>query len=311
MSFDDMRLRVFNSVATHLSLTRAAEELSLTQPAITFQIRQLEEHFNTRLFDRHHNRIALTDAGLLVLDYAERIIDLYRETEKVIHVLTGTTRGRLSIGATTTPGEYILPQAICGYHERFPGVQVRLIVQNTASVVRKLEDATIDLGIVEGPVQHDDMLVVPCMEDELVLILAPDHPLARMDAVPVRLLKDYPFISREEESGTRTVIAEQLGRLGVGYEELNRIVEMGATESIKSMVAAGVGFSFVSLYALRKELNLAHLVVRRLREGVLKRPFYRVLKKRKIHSKAVEELLIHLEGSLSIICNHRHERSLP
>ncbi|MBF0427923.1 MAG: LysR family transcriptional regulator, partial [Magnetococcales bacterium] len=107
MSFSDTRLRVFYSVAKHLSFTRAAEELYLTQPAVTFQIRQLEEHFNTRLFDRHHNRITLTEAGELVFTYADRILELYRETEKAINEMTGVTRGIIKLGATTTPGEYL------------------------------------------------------------------------------------------------------------------------------------------------------------------------------------------------------------
>ncbi len=296
MSFSDTRLRVFYSVAKHLSFTRAAEELYLTQPAVTFQIRQLEEHFNTRLFDRHHNRISLTDAGQLVFNYSDRILELYRETEKAINEMTGVTRGVVKLGATTTLGEYLLPQILSGYHEVFPGVQVRLTVHNTRMVVRKLEDATIDIGMVEGPVNNKNITVSPCMEDELVLIMAPNHPLAKLDEIPIHRLKEYPFVSREEGSGTRAVIADLLGKYGIQYDQLDMILEMGATESVKLAVEGGVGFSIVSLIALRKELALSSLVIRRLKEGPLKRRLNFVYPKQKFRSKAVEEFLAYAQS---------------
>ncbi|MEO5333716.1 MAG: selenium metabolism-associated LysR family transcriptional regulator [Magnetococcus sp. YQC-5] len=296
MSFSDTRLRVFYSVAKHLSFTRAAEELYLTQPAVTFQIRQLEEHFNTRLFDRHHNRISLTEAGEMVFNYSDRILELYRETEKAINEMTGVTRGVIKLGATTTLGEYLLPQILSGYHEGFPGVQIRLTVHNTRMVVRKLEDATIDIGMVEGPVNNKNIVVSPCMEDELVLIMAPNHPLAKLDEIPVQRLKEYPFVSREEGSGTRVVITDLLGKYGVSYDQLDMILEMGATESVKAAVEGGVGFSIVSLIALRKELTLKSLVIRRLKEGPLKRRLNFVFQKQKFRSKAVEEFLAYAQG---------------
>ncbi|MBF0127577.1 MAG: LysR family transcriptional regulator [Magnetococcales bacterium] len=291
MSFSDTRLRVFYSVAKHLSFTRAAEELYLTQPAVTFQIRQLEEHFNTRLFDRHHNRISLTDAGQLVFNYSDRILELYRETEKAINEMTGVTRGVVKLGATTTLGEYLLPRLLSGYHEGFPGVQVRLTVHNTRMVVRRLEDATIDVGMVEGPVNNKNIMVSPCMEDELVLIMAPNHPMTKLDEIPVHRLKEYPFVSREEGSGTRAVITDLLGKFGVSYEQLDMILEMGATESVKAAVEGGVGFSIVSLISLRKELALKSLVIRRIKEGPLKRRLNFVYQKQKFRSKAVEAFL--------------------
>ncbi len=206
MGFSDNRLRVFHAVAKHLSFTRAAEELDLTQPAITFQIRQLEDHFDTRLFDRHHNRITLTEAGKVALDYAERILELYHETEKSVHEMTGVTRGLIKLGASTTIGEYLLPTILSGYHERYPDVKVRMTVHNTSQVVRKLEDATIDLGMVEGPVVNNNLMVTRCKEDELVLILPPHSPLLPWEEIPLEQLAGVPFVSREEGSGTRAVV---------------------------------------------------------------------------------------------------------
>ncbi|MEO5368318.1 MAG: LysR substrate-binding domain-containing protein, partial [Magnetococcus sp. WYHC-3] len=263
MSFSDTRLRVFYAVARQLSFTRAAEELYLTQPAVTFQIRQLEEHFNTRLFDRHHNRITLTEAGRTVFNYAERILELYRETEKAINEMTGVTRGIVKLGASTTVGEYMLPRILSGYYQRYPNVQVRLTVHNTRLVIRKLEDATIDIGMVEGPVKNKNIQINPCTEDELVVIMPPRHPLAAHQEIPLELLKDHPFVSREEGSGTRAVIGELLARGGMPYEQLNTVLEVGSTESVKGSVEGGMGWGIVSSATLRKELELGTLVARR------------------------------------------------
>ncbi|MBF0422287.1 MAG: LysR family transcriptional regulator [Magnetococcales bacterium] len=291
MSFSDTRLRVFHAVAKHLSFTRAAEELYLTQPAVTFQIRQLEEHFNTRLFDRHHNRISLTDAGEAVYNYAERILDLYREAEKAISEMTGETRGIIKLGASTTIGEYLLPPILSGYHENFPKVQIRLSIDNTRLVVRKLEDATIDMGMVEGPVANKNISVAPCLEDELVVIMSPGHPLASLDEIPITKLREFPFVSREEGSGTRMVIGEHLSKAGLSYDHLDMILELGTTESVKAAVEGGVGFSIISSVALGKELKLQSLIVRRVKGIRFKRMLNFVFQKQKFRSKAVEEFL--------------------
>ncbi|MBF0589655.1 MAG: LysR family transcriptional regulator [Magnetococcales bacterium] len=296
MSFSDTRLRVFYAVAKQLSFTRAAEELYLTQPAVTFQIRQLEEHFNTRLFDRHHNRISLTEAGKTVYGYSERILELYRETEKAISEMTGVTQGIVKLGASTTIGEYMLPAMLSGYHEKFPNVKVRLSVDNTRLVVRKLEDATIDIGMVEGPVKNKNIIVALCTEDELGVIVAPGHPFAEMNEIPIQKLKEHHFISREEGSGTRDVIADQLSRGGLNYDQLNTILELGTTESVKGAVEGGVGFSIVSSVSMRKELKLGSLVIKRIKGLSMKRKINFVHQKQKFRTKAVEEFLNYAKG---------------
>ncbi|MBF0154359.1 MAG: LysR family transcriptional regulator [Magnetococcales bacterium] len=291
MSFSDTRLRVFYAVAKHLSFTRAAEELYLTQPAVTFQIRQLEEHFNTRLFDRHHNRISLTDAGQVVFTYAERILELYRETEKAINEMTGVTKGVVKLGASTTIGEYLMPKILSIYHSQFPSVQIRLTIHNTRLVIRKLEDATIDVGLVEGPVRNKNVTISPCTEDELVVIMPRNHPLAEYEELTIAHMREYPFVSREEGSGTRAVITEFLGKAGLPYEQLNVVLELGSTESIKGAVEGGVGISIVSMASLQKELALTSLVVKRVKGVAMKRRINFVYQKQKFRTKAVEEFL--------------------
>ncbi|MEO5341170.1 MAG: selenium metabolism-associated LysR family transcriptional regulator [Magnetococcus sp. MYC-9] len=296
MSFSDTRLRVFHAVAKQLSFTRAAEELYLTQPAITFQIRQLEEHFDTRLFDRHHNRISLTEVGHVVFEYAERILELYHETEKSVHEMTGVTRGFIKLGVSTTIGEYLLPTILSGYHELFPEVRVRMTVHNTSTVVRKLEDATVDLGMVEGPVNNSNLTVMHCMDDELVVIVSPHNPLADWEEIPLQRLVGSPFISREEGSGTRAVVEDLLNQTECPYGQLNMVLELGSTEAVKCAVESNVGFGIVSAASLRKESRLQTLVARRIQGIPMIRQLNFIFQRQKFRSKAVEEFLQFASG---------------
>ena len=203
----DRRLQVFHTVARLLSFTKAAETLHMTQPAVTFQVRQLEEHFNTRLFDRTHNRISLTDAGRKVFEFSGRIFELYAEMENNVRQMTGEISGIISIGASTTIAEYMLPALLGAFKQRFPDVNIQLKVSNTDGVVSMVENNTIDLGVVEAPVSNKNLMVETCQMDHLVAIVPPGHALASRPSVTHEDLMGQPFICREEGSGTRDVIA--------------------------------------------------------------------------------------------------------
>ncbi|MBF0263100.1 MAG: LysR family transcriptional regulator [Magnetococcales bacterium] len=296
MSFhDSMRVLVFHTVAKHLSFTRAAEELELTQPAVTFQIRQLEEHFNTRLFERQHNRISMTDAGRLFYLHASRILDLYQETEKRLNEVTGLSRGMIRLGATTTPGGYLLPGILCGYRDAYPGVKVRLSLHNTRTVVQKVRDTTVDIGMIEGPVSMPDLEVLPCVEDELVVILPLGHPLVDEESIPLERLLAYPFVSREEGSGTRAVIMAFLEQAGLQLGQLQTVLEVDTAEAAKSAVEHGIGFSLISRLAVRKEDRLGALTIRPIREGALTRTINLLLDAKRIRSKVTDELVQHIQ----------------
>lgn len=285
----DRRLQVFHTVAGVLSFTRAAELLHMTQPAVTHQIRQLEEEFNARLFDRSNNRISLTAAGEQVMDYADRILVLYDEMQESVKALTGDRTGLVTLGASTTIAEYMLPGLLGGFRQRFPEVQIRLRVANTDAVVAMVADNSIELGVVEGEVDNQLLRVAQCHRDELFVIVPPDHALATQGRVTPDDLLAYPFIHREEGSGTRSVIEHYLADQGVGENDLNRPFELGSTEAIKGAVQAGVGLSIVSGFTLQKELELAQLVVLPL-EPPLIRSFYLVRQKQKFRTQLMDEL---------------------
>ncbi len=286
----DRRLQVFHTVARLLSFTKAAETLHMTQPAVTFQVRQLEEYFDTRLFDRTHNRISLTEAGALVYSYAIRIFELYDEMVNSVHEMTGEVGGALTIGASTTIAEYMLPALLGDFKAKYPEVNIHLKVSNTDGIVSMVENNIIDLGVVEAPVGNKNLVVEGCGPDQLVAIMPPAHPEAGRKSLKYTDLLKYPFICREEGSGTREVINEWLKNSSSNKEELNISMELGSPEAVKGAVEAGMGISVVSSVTVQKELKLGTLVAINL-DPVLERPFSFVHQKQKFRVRVMEELL--------------------
>lgn len=286
----DRRLQVFYTVARVLSFTKAAESLHMTQPAVTFQVKQLEESFNTRLFDRTHNKISLTDAGKLVYDYAEKILDHYDKMNNQVRELTGEVTGSLLIGASTTIAEYMLPNLLGEFNRKFEDVAIRLQVGNTDAIVAMVENNMIDLGIVEAPVYNKNLEVEVCRIDEMVLIVPADHPLANRNKISIEDMRQYRYISREEGSGSRAVIDTYIREQGLSYSDLNVVMELGSPESVKMSVESGVGIAIVSRTTLLKELKLGTLKALPL-DPPLQRPFSHVRQKHKFRHRAVGELL--------------------
>lgn len=256
----DRRLQVFHAVARQLSFTKAAEALFMTQPAVTFQIKQLEEHFNTRLFDRGHGRIALTPAGDIVLDYAERILGLSAELDTRLKEMTGEVAGALLIGASTTIAEFLLPQVLGEFRARHPKVLPRLIVANSETVESRVAEYTLDLGFIEAPSHLPALVSDFCATDELLVLCAPSHPLAQLASVTPKQLLKHSFISREPGSGTREVTDNYLESAGIRPDSLDTVMELGSPEAIKGLVSTGLGFAILSRATITKEIRLGQLV---------------------------------------------------
>lgn len=286
----DRRLQVFHTVARLLSFTKAAESLHMTQPAVTFQVRQLEEYFNTRLFDRTHNRISLTEAGQRVYKYADRIFALYAEMENSVRDLTGEVSGVLLLGASTTIAEYMLPALLGDFKAKYPEVSIRLQVANTDGIVSMVENNVIDLGVVEAPVSNKNLVVETCRMDQMVLIVPPGHELASEKTVPITELTRYPYICREEGSGTREVMLEAMAAAGANPADLNIVMELGSPEAVKGAVEAGMGVSILSRATIEKEIKLGSLVAINI-EQPIERPFSFVHQKQKFRLRAMEMLL--------------------
>ena len=256
-----MHLLVFVTVAEKKNFSRAAEALSLTQPAISQQIHTLEEYYGTKLFERTSKRVELTRAGETLLPYAKTILDLTQVAKDALNDLAGKVTGKLTIGASLTIGEYILPHILAEYTKRFPDVEVSALIANTEEIGVMALDHSIDIGVIEGKVEHRNLRLTPFQEDEMVLIAPAGHPLSAVPEISNDDLAREPFILREAGSGTRVVAEEVLHELGV---EPSRVVSLGSTQSIKEGVEAGMGLAILSKWCVRKEIRLGTLKPLRL-----------------------------------------------
>jgi DNA-binding transcriptional LysR family regulator len=256
----DRRLQVFHAVAKQSSFTKAADTLFMTQPAVTFQIKQLEEHFNTRLFDRGHGKISLTPAGEVVLDYAERILSLSAELDTRISELTGEIQGLLLIGASMTIAEFMLPRILGEFKVAYPAVKARLTVANSETIEHGVAAHSLDIGLIEAPSHLPSLSTEECCEDELQVVCAPGHPLAKLKAVTPKQLLQHAYISREPGSGTREVTDSYFRDAGFAPDDLTSVMELGSPDAIKGVVETGLGFAIMSKVIVAKEKQLGVLV---------------------------------------------------
>jgi DNA-binding transcriptional LysR family regulator len=283
----DRRLQVFHAVAKHLSFTKAAEALFMTQPAVTFQVRQLEEHFNTRLFDRAQGKIALTAAGVVAFEYAERILGLSAELDARLKEMGHEASGPLLIGASTTLAEFLLPRVLGEFKARHPAVVPRLFVANSEAVQARVAERTLDLGFIEGDSHLPSLTHDLCCRDELRVVCAVKHPLAKLARVEPRALAEHAYISREPGSGTREVIDRYLQKAGLSVEALQVVMEASSPEALKGLVATGLGFAIMSRVTVAKEVRLGELVEVALSPALV-RQLAVVYPKERFHSRLVE-----------------------
>lgn len=256
----DRRLQVFHAVARHLSFTKAAEALLMTQPAVTFQIKQLEDQYNVRLFERGHGRISLTPAGEMVLEYADQILGLTDELEARLGDMTGLMRGTLVIGASTTIAEFMLPSVLGEFNALYPQVKPRLIVGNSELIQNRVAEHGVDIGLVESVTTANGLLAESCSPDELVVICAPDYPLAGRQQITPEELLDYEYIAREPGSGTRETVEQYFRTAGFSPDQLKTLMELGSPEALKGVVMSGLGFSIVSRAVAKREVQQKRLI---------------------------------------------------
>jgi DNA-binding transcriptional LysR family regulator len=250
----DFRLKVFQSVARNLSFTKASNELFISQPAITKHIKELESEFEVKLFDRVGNKIALTEAGNILLTYSEQISALHNELKFTLSRLNGKAEGSLRVGASTTIAQYIIPPLLAKFHDRFPGVSLSLTNGNTDFVEHQLLKNEIDIGIVEGKPTNSDLRYSSFINDELLIFTS-----AQNSAIPQTISVDeftkLPLVLRERGSGTLEIIGNKLQEQKIRQQQLNVLMYLGSTEAIKSFVKTGEGAGIVSRFAIEQELG--------------------------------------------------------
>lgn len=284
------RLHVFLIVARRLSFTGAAEELHTSQPNISKHVRQLESELGVSLFDRMGGGVAMTDAGRIVFDYAEQLLGMVEEMRRALGELEGLERGYLRMGASSTPGIYLLPSVLAGFQKLHPGLELTFQLGNSQEIVQGILDDQIDLGFVEGYENTPGIQVQPFLEDELVLIAPADHPFARMDSIAPAELAGETFIWREAGSGTRIGMSALLDKADIQPENS---LELNGCEGVKRAVTVGLGLSVVSNLSIEMELSTGILAIIRGEGLSLSRSLSIITRKDRRPSAAALAFLAH------------------
>ncbi|RPE09254.1 LysR family transcriptional regulator [Chitinophaga lutea] len=249
----DFRLKVFYTVANRLSFTRAAEELFISQPAVTKHIHELEQQLGVALFERSGNKIQLTAAGNVMLHHAGNIFACYRNLEFDINQLKHAQGGVLHLGASTTIAQYFIPPLLAAFNQQYPHIRTSLLYGNTEQIQQALLQKTIQLGITEGHSKDPALKYVEFAKDEIALICNADYKSYKQ-GITAEGLKKIPLLVREHGSGTLEVIVDELKRLKLKLSDLNILMYMGSTESIKSYLRHAPCAAFISLQAVQHEL---------------------------------------------------------
>jgi len=252
------QLRLFREVARRGGFSRAADALAISQPAVSAQVGLLERRYGQPLVERLPRGIRLTEAGEVILEYADRIFGLAEEMEVVLDDLRGIQRGRLTIGASSTIGEYILPPLVGRFKALHPGVAVTMRVANTERILAEVRGRQLDLGFVGSRPGVDDVIAEAFEDDEIVPLAAPDHPLAARNGIELEELAAAELVAREAGSATRATAEASLRAAGL---EPRLAMELGSNEAVKRAVRAGLGVGLLSRRAADSELAAGHLVV--------------------------------------------------
>ena len=284
-------LKVFITVANTKNFSKAAKVLNLTQPAISFQIQTLEQYYQTMLFDRVNRHVKLTESGELLLEYALSMNDLQAELERKMQQLTGQVKGNLTIGASRTVGEYIMPYVVSEFKKEYPDVDIALEIYNTKQVEKNIMNNTIDVGLVESDISNKKLLYQDFLDDELVLIVSSNHRWASEDSVSLLELKDEPFIIREAGSGSRLVFEQALLDSDFDIENLNIIMEIGNITAIKTIVASGLGVSVVSKWAAEDMVKSGEVCILRIKEFTIFRKLSIILNNDFFESEACSKFI--------------------
>ena len=251
------QLRLFSAVAERRGFSRAAEALHISQPAVSKGVRELEEQLGAALLERGPGGVRLTDAGARLAARARDLFAIERAAEEEMRALRGLERGSLRIGASTTIATYHLPPVLAAFQARHPGVVLRLTSANTWAVLDLLARREIDVALVEGPVEDSAFTVTPWRQERMVFVVAPAHRLIQRGGVAMPAdLGEEVFVVREPGSGTREVAERVLAEAGIAPR---RTLEVGSTEAIKQLVAAGLGVAIVSRVAAADQIALGGL----------------------------------------------------
>jgi DNA-binding transcriptional LysR family regulator len=262
---DTRQLAAFCAVVERKSFSQAAERLGVTQPAVSLQIRSLEQRLGRQLLDRSGRRVEPTEAGLRLYASAQRLLALEENLlEELAADEEGAITGALELGASTGPGGTVVPLLLCEFQELHPDLRVRLTVSDTQTVVDRVADRELELGVVGAGRRHRGVAFEPFFRDEVVLACPAGHRFAGK-TISLDELKGEQLIVMQEGAGVRQVLEDELRGAGMRLRDLDVRLELGLQESVRSAVLAGHGVAFISRLAIESDLEAGSVATARVR----------------------------------------------
>lgn len=294
-------LETFCKVAELESFSRAGEAVYLTQPTVSGHIASLEQTMGLKLFDRLGRRVALTTGGKILYRYAKEILKLRDEALNAIYEFSHLIKGRITIGGSTIPGEYVLPKIMGRFHKEAPGISISLVIADSQEIIDMLRAGEIEVGVVGMRFDGERVDAYPLFRDRVIIITYPQHPLAARGEVSWEELRAVPLLIREGGSGTRKAFEGYVQAAGYRLDDFNIIGEVGSSTAVKEGVKGGIGVGIISDLAVQEEIaggSVKELTVRG--HGALERDFFAVVPTgRELSSPARRFLEFLTQGSLA------------
>lgn len=289
------QLRIFLAVIRHHNYTRAAEELYLSQPSVSAQVHELERLIGLPLFEQVGKRLVLTQAGRMLEDHAQHIFSAVAQAADALTRLRQVDAGCLHITATTTVGAYLLPKVLGTFHARYPNVELVMEIKNTEDICEEVRLGHVELGMIEttGEEFSDELLLTPYRDDELLVIVPAWHPWAGLETIPIHALAQTTLLWREPGSGARRMMEQAFRTAGI-HPRIT--IQFDSIEAIKQAVAANLGISFASQFAISAEVAAGWLATVRIADMELQRSFHLVQRRNTVPSPLVVALLKLLQG---------------
>ncbi len=252
---DIHRLKIFSKIAELKSYSNAAQALYLTQPTVSQHMAALENYIGLKLFDRVGKEVQLTSAGEMLYRYAKNIVSMAEEAQQSLDAFRGKKQGHITIGASTIPGEFILPELLGRFSEKYPDIKATMRIGDTEDIVHELLNRDVELGVVGAKVKDSRLQFSRFMDDDLVLVVPRGHRWWLQESVEVTALVEEPFVMRERGSGTRLAMERHLKKAGVDPDQLHITTMVGSTTAVKQAVKAGLGVSLLSSRAVQEEVE--------------------------------------------------------
>lgn len=274
---DFKRLATFEKISELKSFSKAAEELYITQPTVSKQIMDLEDHFKIRLLDRTKRSVTLTRAGEILLKYAHDLLSLKKEMTEAMDAFKGLKTGTINVGASSIPGVYILPRVLKEFKNEYDGIQIKLTISDSKTVLEGMENGSFDIGFVGGREKMESLDFIKFLEDTILIAASGDFP----DRMTIEEFARSPLIMREPGSATRRTFEAELKRLiRDGIKDINIVAEMSDAGAVKEAVSQGMGLSCLSGMAIEKEVRNGEMKIIAI-EGLkeMKRSFYVTIKR--------------------------------